>query len=93
MARPRLLALGVIVVLLAAAGGWLALRDRGLPAADPPAALKPDAPDPFAYEDDRRVEFERRAAAGFAHVVYAKSPGGVVATADRVAAVWPRVEM
>ena len=93
MARPRLLALGALAaLLLAAAGGWLALRDRGLPAPDPPAALAPDAPDPFAYSDARRAEFEERAAAGFAHVVYAKSPGGVVATAARVAAYRDRIE-
>lgn len=92
MARPRLLALGAIVLLIAAAGGWLVLRDRGLPAPDPPAALDPDAPDPFAYSDARRAEFERRAAAGFANVVYAKSPGGVVATGARVAAYRDRIE-
>ena len=92
MARPRLLALGAIVVLIAAAGAWFALRDRGLPAADPPAALDAEAPDPFAYTDARREEFERRATAGFAHVVYAKSPGGVVATGARVAAYRPQIE-
>ena len=37
--------------------------------------------DPYAYESGREDEFERRAAAGHSHVVYAKSPGGVVATA------------
>ena len=40
--------------------------------------------DPYAYEPDREDEFEARAAAGNSHVVYAKSPGGVVATARRV---------
>ena len=40
--------------------------------------------DPYAYEPDREDEFEARAAAGHSHVVYAKSPGGVVATAHRV---------
>ena len=44
------------------------------PAADRPAALDADKPDPFAYAEARRAEFERRAAAGYAHVVYAKSP-------------------
>ena len=92
MSRPRLLALGAIVLLVAAAGAWFALRDRGLPAPDPPAAIDADAPDPFAYSDGRRGEFERRAAAGFAHVVFAKSPGGVVATGDRVAAYRDRIE-
>ena len=40
--------------------------------------------DPFAYEPDREDEFERRAAAGHSHVIYVKSPDGVVATAARV---------
>ncbi len=92
MARPRVLALGAIVVLIVAVGGWFALRDRGLPAPDPPATLAPGVPDPFAYSDGRRAEFERRATAGFGHVVYAKSPGGVVATGARVAAYRERIE-
>jgi hypothetical protein len=33
----------------------------------------------------RQAEFESRAAAGHSHVVYEKSPGGIVATAARVA--------
>ena len=39
--------------------------------------------DPFAYDADRRAEFEARAAAGLSHVLYAKSPGG--AAGDRAA--------
>ncbi len=84
--RPRRLALVVSCLLaLAVLGGALILtRDRGLPPPDRPAVLDPRASDPFAYSGTRREEFERRAAAGYAHVVYAKSPDGVVATADRV---------
>lgn len=48
--------------------------------------------DPLAYRDGRRADFERRAAAGLAHVLYAKSPGGVQATARRVARYRPIVE-
>ena len=40
--------------------------------------------DPFAYDDDRRADFELRAALGNSHVLYALSPGGVVETAARV---------
>ncbi len=84
--RSRRLALAISCLLaLAVLGGALILtRDRGLPPPDRPAVLDPRAPDPFAYSAGRRAEFERRAAAGYAHVVYAKSPGGVVATAGRV---------
>jgi hypothetical protein len=48
--------------------------------------------DPFAYDPRRREDFEARAAAGSAHVLYARSPGGAVATAARVAAWRPRIE-
>jgi hypothetical protein len=40
--------------------------------------------DPFAYIPDRAAAFSARAAAGNAHVLFAKSPGGVLATAARV---------
>jgi soluble lytic murein transglycosylase-like protein len=48
--------------------------------------------DPFAYEPDREQEFTERAAAGHSHVIYEKSPDGVVATARRVEAYRPQVE-
>jgi hypothetical protein len=48
--------------------------------------------DPFAYDADRRAEFEARAAAGLSHVLYAKSPGGVLATAQRVQRLRPAIE-
>ncbi|HEX6116313.1 MAG TPA: transglycosylase SLT domain-containing protein [Solirubrobacterales bacterium] len=41
--------------------------------------------DPFAWKPDRREDLERRAAAGLAHVLYANSPGGVLASAKRTA--------
>jgi hypothetical protein len=41
--------------------------------------------DPFAYSADREREFESGAASGLAHVLYAKSPDGVIASARRTA--------
>jgi hypothetical protein len=41
--------------------------------------------DPFAYISVRETDFERRAVAGSSQVLFVKSPGGVVATAQRVA--------
>ena len=73
----RAVALGVLVLVLL--GGVLALRAGG-------AGLRP-----FAYDTGKRTEFERRAAAGESHLLYAKSPGGVLATARRVAALRPLV--
>jgi len=49
-------------------------------------------PDPFAYDPDDEDELVRRAARGTAHVLYARSPGGATATADRVARWRPQVE-
>ena len=48
--------------------------------------------DPWAYEPGREDDFERRAAAGHSHVVYAKSPDGVLASARRVAAFRDDIE-
>jgi hypothetical protein len=48
--------------------------------------------DPWAYDSGREDDFERRAAAGNSHVIYAKSPGGIVATAERVERWRPQVE-
>ena len=52
-----------------------------------PSALVPgqEIEDPLAWDPGRADEFTRRAATGLSHVLYAKSPGGVVATAGRVA--------
>jgi hypothetical protein len=65
--------------------------DDGIPNR-PVSVLDPSAPDPFAYSDSRRAEFERRAARGYSHVVYAKSPGGVVATGRRTERYRPLIE-
>jgi hypothetical protein len=48
--------------------------------------------DPFAYDAGRRADFETRAAAGLSHVLYAKSPGGVLVTAQRVQKLRPTIE-
>jgi hypothetical protein len=64
-----------------AAAAFLLLRDDGPPSYSP-LALDDD---PWAYEEERHEEFESRAARGHSHVVYVKSPGGIFATAQRVA--------
>jgi hypothetical protein len=70
-----------VVLAAVAAGAFLLLRGDHPPSYSPLNL----ANDPWAYEPGREAEFERRAAAGHSHVVYAKSPGGVLATARRVA--------
>ncbi len=90
----------VLLVLAVAAGVLVALALRhGDRSAAPGGAvvLRPGAPpgegyDPLVYAPGRRTAYERRAASGLAHVLFAKSPGGAVATAERVAAWRPLVE-
>src|SRR4051812_29820465 len=92
--RWRLLALGVAVVAAAVIAVVL-LSNRG---PDVPRTLTPGAGntettvDPIAWSPKRRRELERRAAAGLAHVIYAKSPGGAIVSAARTATWRPEVE-
>ena len=83
---PFLIGLAVIGAALAA----FALLGAGDDA--PELAPLQIADDPFAYEPDREQEFRERAAAGHSHVIYEKSPDGVLATARRVEAYRPQVE-
>lgn len=76
----------IVVALLARGGG-----DEGPRTLAPGAGSTDATRDPFAYDGDKRAEFERRAAAGLSHVLYAKSPGGVMETARRVEALRPTV--
>ncbi len=48
--------------------------------------------DPLAYTEGREDTFAAAAARGHAHVIYAKSPGGARASAERVAQYRPLVE-
>jgi hypothetical protein len=95
-ARVAVLAgLLVVVALLTA----LALRGDG-PA--PGVATVPTPPggqdggqpipDPFAYDPDDEDELVQRAASGSSHILYARSPGGAAATAERVARWRPQIE-
>ena len=84
------------VVLVAAVAGVLA-RDSAPPAGVPVVPTPPGKAgedveplaDPFAWDPGRGDEFSRRAAAGNSHPLYALSPGGVVASAERTA-LWRR---
>jgi Transglycosylase SLT domain len=88
---PRL---AVLVFLLAAGGtlSLLAVTGQDDPPASGPVTVDPDEPDPFAYESGREDEFVARATAGHSHVLYEKSPGGVLATARRVERWRSRIE-
>ncbi len=75
---------GAIAVLLALTGD-------GKP---PLLVPRPDigARDPLAFSPGQETALERAAALGLAHVLYTKSPGGVVAAAERTARFRPLVE-
>ncbi|MGH2744943.1 MAG: transglycosylase SLT domain-containing protein [Thermoleophilaceae bacterium] len=80
---PRLM----VLVFLLAVGGSLSVLALAGRDGDPdlgPVTVDPDEPDPFAYEQGREDEFVARATAGHSHVLYEKSPDGVLATARRV---------
>jgi Transglycosylase SLT domain len=83
------LAAAVIVALLAHGSGG---SDEGPRQLAPGAGSTDTTRDPFAYDADDHEAFEARAAAGLAHVLYAKSPDGAVATAARVQKLRPSIE-
>jgi soluble lytic murein transglycosylase-like protein len=71
----------IVLVAVAAAGlAWFLLGEG------------PPAGDPFAFAPERSQDFVRRAAAGNAHVLYARSPGGAEVSAARTAGWRPLVE-
>lgn len=55
----------------------------------PPALALPSeivGPDPLSFDDKRTSAYERAAAFGLSHALFARSPGGVAASARRTAA-------
>lgn len=87
----RLIPLALLAAAAVLAAALLATRgdDRRVV---PGGASTGEQTDPLAYDPGRRAEFERRAARGLSHVLYAKSPGGATATARRTAAWRGEVE-
>src|SRR3954470_17701864 len=93
--RRRSVVLGVVALATAAVAAVLLMPGRGpaVPRILTPAAGNTETTvDPIAWDPDRRAQLERRAAAGLAHVLYAKSPGGAVVSAARPARWRPLVE-
>jgi hypothetical protein len=91
--RRRLTTLAVLCLIGAALIVVLDRRhERSQNALGPSVVGGVDAAKPFAYVPARRADYERRAALGLSHVLYAKSPGGVVASARRTAHWRPLVD-
>jgi uncharacterized protein DUF5715 len=88
------------LVLLAAVVAGVLARDGSPPAGVPLVPTPPGKAgegtkaieDPYAWKPSRAQDFARRAAAGNAHLLYALSPGGAVASAQRTARWRPLVE-
>jgi hypothetical protein len=77
----------VLVIVLVNRGA------SGPPRLPLPGIGQPARPgDPFAYIPSRQSDFVARATAGSAHVLFTKSPDGVLATAARVAALRPLID-
>jgi len=91
--RVPVRALVVLFALVAIGVGLtLALTSGGGRKLVPGAGNRSGTFDPLGYTDARAAQLQRAAAAGEAHVVYAKSPGGVLATARRVAHFRPIID-
>jgi hypothetical protein len=92
--RRRRLYPGVAVAAVLAAGTTLAgvLNDREDRDPDTPGVQPAQPIDPLGYDPSQDGELMARAVSGHSHVLYAKSPGGVFATARRVERLRPLVE-
>ncbi len=90
--RPgrRLLIGGLILLIII--GVVAAERRQPLRAPVPQVLTPPPGGDPFAYRPADAGQFASRAIAGEAHALFVASPGGVVATAARVAQLRPLVD-
>jgi hypothetical protein len=91
--RGRLLAAALLVALIAGGIGAVLLALSGA-GKRPLLVPRQDVGnlDPLAFVAGQERALERSAAFGLAHVLYTKSPGGVLATAERSASFRPLVE-
>jgi Transglycosylase SLT domain len=86
-------ALAAVFALVAIAVGLtLALTSGESRRLVPGAGNRSGTFDPLAYAPAREARMVRAAAAGESHIVYAKSPGGVAATATRTAHWRPLID-
>jgi hypothetical protein len=78
-----------VAAAIAAVALALGLGDTDPPEVEPALIVEAveagGAEDPLAWSPSRSAEFARRATLGTSHVIYAKSPGGVSAAAERTA--------
>jgi soluble lytic murein transglycosylase-like protein len=92
--RRRFVAMAALAVVAAA---FAVLVVRSLDSESSSASVlvprsDASAVDPLAYDDGQEDDLERAAAFGLSHPLYAKSPGGVLAAAERTASFRTLVE-
>ena len=96
LAALALLAGVAVTLALAAAGGLLKGRPEGISVPPGPAGTGSIADvaefEPFAFEDGDPDDLLERGRDGYAHPLYAFSPGGAAASAARVARYRSRIE-
>ncbi len=97
MASLLLRVLALVAVVVAAVLGARALLNSGdsprlAPGSGQAAGEDDERVDPLAYTPAREQELVAAAARGHAHILYAKSPGGALASAERTARYRPLVE-
>ena len=85
----KVAAVGIVLAVLAAVIAGTVLLTRTDKATRPEIALELPAqlarPDPLHFEPGRTQEYEQAAAFGLSHVLFEKSPGGVLRAAQRTA--------
>src|SRR5437660_7131980 len=87
------LTIAVALLVLAVAIAVDALGGDGHPGLPLPGIGRPArAGDPFLWVPGHGAQLEARAVAGSDHVLFAKSPGGVLATAARVSSFRPLID-
>jgi hypothetical protein len=82
-------AVAIVVAVVVAAIGFGGGGGTGSARYEPTGELRSD---PLAFTPGRAAAFERSAAQGLSQVIYAKSPGGVLAAAARTASFRPLVD-
>ena len=97
MASLLVRVVALLAVVVAAGLGAMALLDSGgsprlAPGSGQAAGSDDERTDPLAYTPAREDALVAAAARGHAHVIYAKSPGGARASAERTARYRPLVE-
>jgi soluble lytic murein transglycosylase-like protein len=86
-------AIGLLAAVAAVVVVVIALTGSSQPPLPLPGIGRPArAGDPFAYVPQKEADFTARAVAGTDHILFALSPGGVIATAARVAAFRPSID-